>query len=279
MNAVRQSVLLACALTLGLASGGCRERPDAKAASRPLTAPTAPVKATGSAAQAPTAAAVQVPTGSAVQGPTGSAVEAATGSAAQIAAATPTGTEGPARPLEKLVLKKTETVPEGVADPKNVVDVALNQGLKKFWSYVNTAELTRALGAEGPLTVFAPSDEAFAAVPADTMAALRRDRARLKVLLLDHVVAGKVAAADLAKAGKLKTMGGAEIPVKTDGGAVLFGDAKVTKADVAAPNGIIHIVDKVFIPAEEAKPAEPAPEKPAQPAAAKPEEKPTEPRP
>jgi uncharacterized surface protein with fasciclin (FAS1) repeats len=96
------------------------------------------------------------------------------------------------------------------------------------------------LKGAGPFTVFAPSDEALAKVDS-------KDVAALKAVLLNHVVAGKMMAADVAKATSLKTVGGAELKVEAKEGVVTVGGAKVVKADIVAKNGVIHGVDKVVV--------------------------------
>jgi uncharacterized surface protein with fasciclin (FAS1) repeats len=95
--------------------------------------------------------------------------------------------------------------------------------------------------------VFAPSDEAFKAVPSATMAQLAKDKQMLAAVLSYHVVPGKVMAAEV-KAGKLKTVQGADIALSKAGTFVTVEDAVVTQADVAASNGVVHVIDKVLLP-------------------------------
>jgi uncharacterized surface protein with fasciclin (FAS1) repeats len=109
------------------------------------------------------------------------------------------------------------------------------------------AELTDTLRGAGPFTVFAPSDEAFKAVPAKTMAELAASKEMLKSVLSYHVLAGKVTSAD-AKNGNLKTVQGANVAVGKAGTFLTVEDAVVTEADVAATNGVIHVIDKVLLP-------------------------------
>ena len=104
------------------------------------------------------------------------------------------------------------------------------------------------LRGAGPYTVFAPTDKAFAKVPKKTLAALSRDKAKLKAVLLYHVVAGKVTAADVVKLSKAETLNGAEVRIRVRRGKVYVNKARVTKADVAASNGVIHVVNRVLIP-------------------------------
>ncbi len=109
------------------------------------------------------------------------------------------------------------------------------------------ADLTETLQGAGPFTVFAPTDAAFKAVPAATMAALAKDKERLKAVLTYHVVAGALVSADL-KNGPLKTVQGANLALYRSGTFLTVEEALVTKADVRASNGVIQVVDKVLIP-------------------------------
>lgn len=109
------------------------------------------------------------------------------------------------------------------------------------------AGLTDTLKGSGPFTVFAPSDDAFKAVPAKTMAELAANKDRLKAVLMFHVVPGKVMAADV-KTGNVKSAQGANLAVSRAGTFVTVEDAVVTQADVGATNGVVHIIDKVMIP-------------------------------
>lgn len=109
------------------------------------------------------------------------------------------------------------------------------------------ADLTETLQGAGPFTVFAPTDAAFKAVPAATMAALAKDKERLKAALTYHVVAGALVSADL-KNGPLKTVQGANLALYRSGTFLTVEEALVTKADVRASNGVIQVVDKVLIP-------------------------------
>ena len=109
------------------------------------------------------------------------------------------------------------------------------------------AGLTDTLRGAGPFTVFAPSDEAFKAVPAKTMAELSTNKALLKSVLTYHVLAGKISSAD-AKNGNVKTLQGANVAVSKAGTFVTVEEAVVTEADVPATNGVIHVIDKVLMP-------------------------------
>lgn len=109
------------------------------------------------------------------------------------------------------------------------------------------AGLTDTLNGAGPFTVFAPSDEAFKALPAKTLAELAADSNRLKAVLTYHVVPGKLMAADI-KNGNVKSVQGANIGLARAGTFVTVEEALVTQADVAASNGVVHIIDKVVLP-------------------------------
>ena len=137
------------------------------------------------------------------------------------------------------------------AQEKDIVETAVAAGsFKTLTRLLTEAGLIETLRGPGPFTVFAPTDEAFAKVPAATLAALGKDKAALKNVLLYHVVAGKVMAADVAKLnGKgAKTVQGSEAKVMLMGETVMVGNAHVVKADIAAKNGVIHVIDAVLLP-------------------------------
>jgi uncharacterized surface protein with fasciclin (FAS1) repeats len=130
---------------------------------------------------------------------------------------------------------------------QDIVDVAVKAGsFKTLVAAVQAAGLVDTLKGPGPFTVFAPTDEAFAKIPKATLDGLLKDKAALSKILTYHVVSGKVMAADV-KAGKVKTVNGQELTVKTDGG-VMVDNAKVVATDVAASNGVIHVIDTVVMP-------------------------------
>jgi uncharacterized surface protein with fasciclin (FAS1) repeats len=132
---------------------------------------------------------------------------------------------------------------------KNIVQTAVAAGqFKTLVSLVKQAGLAGALSGPGPLTVFAPTDAAFAKVPKATLAALAKNKAELKAVLLFHVVKGKVTAAQASMLTSAKTLEGASVPVHVSGTKVYVGGAQVIKADVKASNGIIHVINKVLIP-------------------------------
>ncbi len=133
------------------------------------------------------------------------------------------------------------------AHAKDIVDTAVAAGsFKTLVTAVQAAGLVDTLKGPGPFTVFAPSDEAFAKIPKAQLDALLKDKAKLTAVLTYHVVPGKVMAKDV-KAGKVKTVQGGEITVGTMGG-VTVDNAKVVATDVAASNGVIHVIDTVIMP-------------------------------
>ena len=115
-------------------------------------------------------------------------------------------------------------------------------------SLVKKAGLASTLRGPGPFTVFAPTDAAFKKVPKKTLNALLRNKAKLKAVLLYHVVSGKVTAADVVKLTSAKTLNGMDVRIRVSGSNVFVNKAKVTKPDVMAGNGVIHVVNRVLIP-------------------------------
>jgi uncharacterized surface protein with fasciclin (FAS1) repeats len=133
------------------------------------------------------------------------------------------------------------------AQAKDIVDTAVAAGsFKTLATALGAAGLVDTLKGKGPFTVFAPTDEAFAKIPKADLDALLKDKAKLTSVLTYHVVAGKVMAADV-KAGKVKTVQGSELTVSTSMG-VTVDNAKVTKTDIIADNGVIHVIDTVMMP-------------------------------
>lgn len=135
---------------------------------------------------------------------------------------------------------------------KDIVETAVEAGsFETLVAAVAAADLVETLKSEGPFTVFAPTDEAFAALPAGTVEDLLKpeNKAKLVSILTYHVLPGKVMAADIAgKKMMAATVEGSEIDVNAMGG-VMINDAAVVTADVEASNGVIHVIDKVLLPA------------------------------
>jgi uncharacterized surface protein with fasciclin (FAS1) repeats len=135
------------------------------------------------------------------------------------------------------------------AGKKNIVQTAVAAGqFKTLVSLVKSAGLARTLSGKGPFTVFAPTDAAFAKVPKATLAALAKNMTKLRAVLLYHVVKGKVTAAEAMMLHSAKTLNGKSLSIRVRGGKVIVGGATVTKADVMASNGVIHVINKVLIP-------------------------------
>lgn len=130
---------------------------------------------------------------------------------------------------------------------KDIVDTAVAAGsFNTLATALGAAGLVDTLKGKGPFTVFATTDEAFAKIPKADLDALLKDKAKLTAVLTYHVVPGKVMAKDV-KAGQVKTVQGSSITVTTAGG-VMVDKAKVVKTDIAADNGVIHVIDTVIMP-------------------------------
>ncbi len=130
----------------------------------------------------------------------------------------------------------------------DIVDTAVAAGdFKTLATALQAAGLIDTLKGPGPFTVFAPTDAAFAKLPAGTLDALLKDKAKLTRILTYHVVSGKVMAADVVKLSEAKTVEGGVLRISTQGG-VKVNSANVVKTDVAASNGVIHVVDNVLLP-------------------------------
>lgn len=130
---------------------------------------------------------------------------------------------------------------------KDIVDTAVSAGtFNTLATALKAAGLVDTLKGPGPFTVFAPTDAAFAKVPAGQLQALLADKAKLTAVLTYHVVPGTVMSKDV-KAGKVKTVQGSEITVTTMGG-VKVDSANVTAVDIVADNGVIHVIDTVIMP-------------------------------
>jgi uncharacterized surface protein with fasciclin (FAS1) repeats len=132
----------------------------------------------------------------------------------------------------------------------DIVDTAVKAGsFQTLVAAVQAAGLVDTLKGPGPFTVFAPTDEAFAKLPAGTVDALLKDIPKLKKILTYHVVSGKVMAADVVKLTSATTVEGSTVKIDASNGGVKINDSTVTTADVAADNGVIHIMDTVLLPA------------------------------
>lgn len=139
-------------------------------------------------------------------------------------------------------------------DTKNIVETAVAAGsFKTLAKALEAADLVDTLTGPGPFTVFAPTDEAFAKLPAGTLESLLKpeNKQKLQRILKYHVVAGKVMAADVVKLPSAKTVSGDTVRIATRGGDVTVDNARVVKTDIAASNGVIHVIDTVMLPKDE----------------------------
>ena len=131
----------------------------------------------------------------------------------------------------------------------DIVDTAVSAGnFNTLVAAVKAAGLVDTLKSAGPFTVFAPTDAAFAKLPAGTVEALLADPEKLKGILTYHVVAGKVMAADVVKMKTANTVQGSPVMIKTKGGKVMINNATVVTADLDCDNGVIHVIDTVIMP-------------------------------
>ena len=134
---------------------------------------------------------------------------------------------------------------------KLIVKTAVAAGqFKTLATALDRAGLVSTLKGQGPYTVFAPTDAAFAKLPAGTVDNLLKpeNKAQLTAILTYHVVPGRVMAADVVQLKEAETVNGKMVDVNADGGSVMINDAKVTAADVTASNGVIHVIDTVILP-------------------------------
>lgn len=136
------------------------------------------------------------------------------------------------------------------ANSNNIVEVAVEAGtFQTLVAAVQAAGLVETLSGEGPFTVFAPTDEAFAQLPEGTIEALLEDVDALREILTYHVVPGRVTAAQVVQLDEATTVQGGTVSISTYGDTVRINDARVVTADIEASNGIIHVIDAVILPA------------------------------
>jgi len=136
------------------------------------------------------------------------------------------------------------------AENGTIVSVAAESGkFKTLVAAVKAAGLVDTLNGDGPFTVFAPTDEAFAKLPAGAVDDLLKpeNKEKLQAVLTYHVIPGKIMAAEV-KTSEVKTVNGKKVAVKASDGGVTVGGAKVVKADISASNGVIHVIDTVLMP-------------------------------
>ena len=149
--------------------------------------------------------------------------------------------------MKSFIAITTLALTAATVQAKDIVDTAVAAGdFKTLTAALQQAGLVDALKGKGPFTVFAPTDAAFAKVPKKDLDALLADKSKLAAVLTYHVVPGNVMAKDV-QAGKVKTVQGSDLTVSTSGGVKVDG-ANVTKADIVADNGVIHVIDSVVLP-------------------------------
>ncbi len=157
---------------------------------------------------------------------------------------TPSGT------MNKPAMSKPAKTPATAAKKMTIVDVAVKSGsFKTLVAALKAAGLVETLSGEGPFTVFAPTDAAFAKLPKGTLQSLLKpeNKAKLTQILTYHVVAGAIVSKDI-KSGNVATVEGSEVAVKVKGKRVMVNNAKVIKADIKTSNGVIHVIDRVIMP-------------------------------
>ena len=141
---------------------------------------------------------------------------------------------------------KAETIPD-----KDIVEIAASAGsFKTLVAAVQAAGLVDTLKGKGPLTVFAPTDEAFAKLPAGTVENLLKaeNRDKLTAVLTYHVVPGRVTAGEVVKLSSAPTVNGRALRINAQNGKVMVDNAQVVQTDIMATNGVIHVIDSVIIP-------------------------------
>ena len=150
--------------------------------------------------------------------------------------------------LKSLVAATALVLVSSAAMAADIVDTAVAAGsFKTLAAALQKAGLVDTLKGKGPFTVFAPTDTAFAKIPKAQLDALLADKAMLTKVLTYHVVAGKVMAADV-KAGPVKTVEGDDLTISIENGRVMADKSNVTKTDIVASNGVIHVIDSVMMP-------------------------------
>jgi uncharacterized surface protein with fasciclin (FAS1) repeats len=150
--------------------------------------------------------------------------------------------------MKKLLLATTLLLTTSLSFAGDIIDVAAaNPDFSTLVTAVKAAGLVDTLKGKGPFTVFAPTNAAFAKIPKADLDALLKDKAKLTAILTYHVVAGKVMAMDV-KPGMVKSVEGSSFNVTVENGTVKVDGATVTKTDIAATNGVIHVIDAVIMP-------------------------------
>lgn len=170
-----------------------------------------------------------------------------------LAACAPATTPMP-EPMATQMPEPTATpMPTPTETPKTIVDIAVADGrFNTLVQAVQAAGLAETLAGDGPFTVFAPTDDAFAKLPAGTVEALLSDPEQLKNILLYHVVSGKVMSEQAASLSEAEMLNGEKVTIKSDMGKLMINDSQVVLADIEASNGVIHVIDTVLLPPQKA---------------------------
>ena len=146
-------------------------------------------------------------------------------------------------------LSASAAVPSAPAQERDIVETAVAAGdFDTLAKLLTRAGLVDALKEPGPYTVFAPTDAAFAKLPKRRLNALKRSPAKLKAVLLYHVAAGRLEAADVVERSHIKTLNGKRVRIRVTNSKVFVNRARVTTPDVGAANGVIHVINRVLIP-------------------------------
>ena len=143
------------------------------------------------------------------------------------------------------------TTPTGAQAQSDIVETAASAGsFKTLVAAIKAADLVDTLKGPGPFTVFAPTDEAFAKLPAGTLESLLKpeNKAKLQSILTYHVVSGRVGSDQVVKLTSAKSVQGKELKISQNAGGVMVDGAKVVKTDIACSNGVIHVIDSVLLP-------------------------------
>lgn len=144
---------------------------------------------------------------------------------------------------------KTASTAKMASTKMDIVETAVSaENFSTLVTAVKAAGLVEALKGEGPFTVFAPTDEAFAKLPEGAIEALLNDKEKLAAVLTYHVVPGKVMASDVVKVDKAQTLNGQDVKVKVDKNMVMVDNANVVATDILCSNGVIHVIDEVILP-------------------------------
>jgi uncharacterized surface protein with fasciclin (FAS1) repeats len=138
---------------------------------------------------------------------------------------------------------------EEMEEMQNIVEIAIsNPNFSTLVTAVQEAELVETLSGDGPFTVFAPTNEAFAKIPEETLNEILADKEQLTAILTYHVVAGKVMAEDVVNLDSATTVQGSDVEIDVMGNSIMINNAEVVQTDIEASNGVIHVIDTVLIP-------------------------------